>query len=87
MHPFPVPSCPCPPRTPYPLLLYFPPSLPLITPLPPHPFLPTLSYPTADSIHSYWIWGYWISPLAYTQNALSVNEFLAPRWNVVSGGQ
>ncbi|CAM6100115.1 unnamed protein product [Calypogeia fissa] len=32
------------------------------------------------SIHPWWIWGYWISPLSYAQNAIAVNEFLAPRW-------
>jgi hypothetical protein len=33
------------------------------------------------NIHPWWIWGYWISPLSYAQNAISVNEFLAPRWD------
>ncbi|CAM6122577.1 unnamed protein product [Calypogeia fissa] len=33
-----------------------------------------------DSIHPWWIWGYWISPLMYGQQAISVNEFLADRW-------
>ncbi|KAL2642881.1 hypothetical protein R1flu_010468 [Riccia fluitans] len=32
------------------------------------------------SIKPWWIWGYWISPLAYAQNAVQVNEFLAPEW-------
>ncbi|KAJ7294134.1 hypothetical protein O6H91_19G003400 [Diphasiastrum complanatum] len=32
------------------------------------------------SIHPWWIWGYWISPLMYGQNALAVNEFLGKRW-------
>ncbi|CAI5480132.1 unnamed protein product [Closterium sp. Yama58-4] len=36
-------------------------------------------------IHNVWIWAYWISPLMYGQNALAVNEFLAPRWNVSAG--
>ncbi|CAN6169704.1 unnamed protein product [Urochloa humidicola] len=31
-------------------------------------------------IPKWWIWGYWISPLMYGFNALSVNEFYAPRW-------
>ncbi|CAI5963188.1 unnamed protein product [Closterium sp. NIES-65] len=35
------------------------------------------------NIHNVWIWAYWISPLMYGQNALAVNEFLAPHWNVV----
>ena len=33
------------------------------------------------NIHPWWIWGFWISPLAYAQNAVAVNEFLAERWN------
>ncbi|XP_057870079.1 ABC transporter G family member 36 isoform X2 [Cryptomeria japonica] len=32
------------------------------------------------SIPKWWIWGYWVSPLAYAETAISVNEFLAPRW-------
>ncbi|XP_060969402.1 pleiotropic drug resistance protein 3 [Cannabis sativa] len=30
-------------------------------------------------------WGFWISPLTYGEIAISVNEFLAPRWEKVSG--
>jgi len=37
-----------------------------------------------QSIHPWWIWGYWISPLSYAQNAIAVNEFLAPRWQKAS---
>lgn len=37
-----------------------------------------------QSIHPWWIWGYWISPLSYAQNAIAVNEFLAPRWQKLS---
>lgn len=37
-----------------------------------------------DKIHKWWIWGYWISPMMYGQNALSINEFLAPRWSSLS---
>ncbi|KAL4188327.1 hypothetical protein AMTRI_Chr08g159510 [Amborella trichopoda] len=33
-----------------------------------------------DTIKPWWIWAYWISPLSYGQNAISVNEFIAPRW-------
>ncbi|CAI5491780.1 unnamed protein product, partial [Closterium sp. Naga37s-1] len=36
-------------------------------------------------ISNVWIWAYWLSPLMYAQNALAVNEFLAPRWNVSAG--
>ncbi|KAH1144939.1 hypothetical protein AAZX31_15G011700 [Glycine max] len=32
-------------------------------------------------IKSWWIWGYWISPLMYGQNALMVNEFLSNSWH------
>lgn len=34
-----------------------------------------------ENIHPWWIWGFWISPLSYAQNAIAVNEFLADRWN------
>lgn len=37
-------------------------------------------------IPPWWIWGYWISPLAYGETATTVNEFLAPRWSKTSGG-
>ena len=38
-----------------------------------------------DDIKNWWIWGYWISPLMYGQNALMVNEFLSNSWhNVIS---
>jgi hypothetical protein len=35
------------------------------------------------SIKKWWIWGYWISPLTYAQQAIGVNEMLAPRWQTV----
>ncbi|KAH8952003.1 hypothetical protein BDL97_09G061300 [Sphagnum fallax] len=31
-------------------------------------------------IKAWWIWGYWSSPVAYAEKALTVNEFLAPQW-------
>lgn len=31
-----------------------------------------------------WIWGYWVTPLSYAQNAIAVNEFLATRWQIMS---
>ncbi|XP_021746264.1 ABC transporter G family member 32-like isoform X1 [Chenopodium quinoa] len=34
-----------------------------------------------DSIPKWWIWGYWVSPLMYAQNAASVNEFLGHSWD------
>ncbi|KAG6487497.1 pleiotropic drug resistance protein 2-like [Zingiber officinale] len=33
-----------------------------------------------DDIKSWWIWGFWSSPLMYGQNAIAINEFLDPRW-------
>eukprot|EP00249_Psilotum_nudum_P025134 c29384_g1_i2 orf=661-5040(+) len=39
-----------------------------------------------QDIRGWWIWGYWISPLMYGQNAIGVNEFLAPRWHKPSSG-
>ncbi|KAJ7564272.1 hypothetical protein O6H91_02G010500 [Diphasiastrum complanatum] len=36
-----------------------------------------------DRIPNWWIWGYWLSPLQYAENAVCVNEFLAPRWHKV----
>lgn len=36
-----------------------------------------------DDVKSWWIWGYWISPLMYGQNAITVNEFLGNSWNHV----
>ncbi|VFQ77207.1 unnamed protein product [Cuscuta campestris] len=34
-----------------------------------------------DRIPSWWIWGFWISPLMYAQDAASVNEFLGHSWD------
>ncbi|KAI5320501.1 PREDICTED: ABC transporter [Prunus dulcis] len=34
-----------------------------------------------DRIPKWWIWGFWFSPLMYTQNAASVNEFLGHSWD------
>ncbi|KAM6585867.1 hypothetical protein CsatB_012869 [Cannabis sativa] len=34
-----------------------------------------------DDIKKWWIWGYWISPMMYGQNALVVNEFLGRSWS------
>ncbi|CAN0877648.1 Pleiotropic drug resistance protein 1 [Linum grandiflorum] len=35
------------------------------------------------NVMKWWIWGYWISPLMYLQNALTVNEFLGHSWSRV----
>ncbi|CAK9153839.1 unnamed protein product [Ilex paraguariensis] len=34
-----------------------------------------------DAIKDWMIWGYYISPMMYGQNAISINEFLAERWS------
>ncbi|PAN14215.1 hypothetical protein PAHAL_2G391800 [Panicum hallii] len=33
-----------------------------------------------QNIKPWWIWGYWTSPMMYSNNAISVNEFLSTRW-------
>ncbi|KAH9290325.1 hypothetical protein KI387_034442 [Taxus chinensis] len=38
-----------------------------------------------ESIKSWWIWGYWISPLSYAQNAIAVNEFYGQKWDKPAG--
>ncbi|GAB2293594.1 transcription factor [Dionaea muscipula] len=38
------------------------------------------------SVHKWWIWGYWSSPLMYAQNAISVNEFLGHSWSKIPPG-
>ncbi|CAA0810634.1 ABC transporter G family member 40 [Striga hermonthica] len=39
-----------------------------------------------ENVRKWWIWGYWISPLMYGQNAIAVNEFLGKSWNYVPAG-
>ncbi|KAI9100833.1 hypothetical protein K1719_024195 [Acacia pycnantha] len=39
-----------------------------------------------EDIKKWWIWGYWISPLMYSQNAIMVNEFLGSSWKHVLPG-
>ncbi|TVU10999.1 hypothetical protein EJB05_44557, partial [Eragrostis curvula] len=36
---------------------------------------------TRDKMKKYWIWAYWICPLMYAQNALSVNEMFGHNWD------
>ncbi|KAE8730781.1 Pleiotropic drug resistance protein 3 [Hibiscus syriacus] len=36
-----------------------------------------------DDVKKWWKWGYWISPLMYAQNAITVNEFLGKSWRHV----
>ncbi|KAG8053220.1 hypothetical protein GUJ93_ZPchr0001g29933 [Zizania palustris] len=42
---------------------------------------------TKESIPTWWIWGYWVSPMMYAQNAISVNEFLGHSWSQQFGNQ
>ncbi|KAK2976352.1 hypothetical protein RJ640_014183, partial [Escallonia rubra] len=37
--------------------------------------------PAANDIQSWMIWGYYISPMMYGQNAIVINEFLDERWS------
>lgn len=34
-----------------------------------------------EDVKKWWIWGYWISPLMYSQNAITANEFLGKSWS------
>ncbi|KAK3015866.1 hypothetical protein RJ639_006554 [Escallonia herrerae] len=36
-----------------------------------------------DDIKSYMIWGYYVSPMMYGQNAIAINEFLSERWSTL----
>ncbi|XXG56016.1 hypothetical protein AAC387_Pa03g3548 [Persea americana] len=36
-----------------------------------------------ENVKKWWIWGYWISPLMYAQNAIATNEFLGHSWSHV----
>ncbi|XP_061982099.1 pleiotropic drug resistance protein 1-like isoform X7 [Populus nigra] len=38
-----------------------------------------------EQIKKWWIWGYWLSPLMYGQNAIVVNEFLGHSWSHIPG--
>lgn len=40
---------------------------------------------TAEDVKKWWIWGYYISPMMYASNAISVNEFRGHSWKHVSG--
>ena len=37
-----------------------------------------------DDIKPFMIWGYYVSPMMYGQNAIAMNEFLDQRWSDVS---
>ncbi|WVZ64217.1 hypothetical protein U9M48_013777, partial [Paspalum notatum var. saurae] len=36
-----------------------------------------------DKVKKWWIWGYWINPLMYAQNAITVNEMLGHSWDKI----
>ncbi|PQP92778.1 pleiotropic drug resistance protein 1 [Prunus yedoensis var. nudiflora] len=36
-----------------------------------------------EAVPKWWLWGYWVSPLMYGQNAITVNEFLGKNWRHV----
>ncbi|KAM4100339.1 hypothetical protein ACB094_05G060600 [Castanea mollissima] len=36
-----------------------------------------------EDIKKWWIWGYWISPMMYAQNAIMANEFYGKSWSKV----
>lgn len=36
-----------------------------------------------DDIQDWMIWGYYLSPMMYGQNAIAINEFLDDRWSAV----
>ncbi|KAH7847927.1 hypothetical protein Vadar_031716 [Vaccinium darrowii] len=35
------------------------------------------------NVKKWWIWGYWLSPMMYGQNALAVNEFFGKSWTKI----
>ncbi|KAL0369558.1 UNVERIFIED_CONTAM: Pleiotropic drug resistance protein 2 [Sesamum angustifolium] len=39
-----------------------------------------------DDIKDWMIWGYYVSPMMYGQNAIAINEFLAERWSAPTTG-
>ncbi|ERN20480.1 hypothetical protein AMTR_s00068p00162220 [Amborella trichopoda] len=39
-----------------------------------------------EKVKKWWIWGYWISPIMYAENAIAVNEFLGDLWKKVTNG-
>lgn len=39
-----------------------------------------------DDIKNWMIWGYYVSPMMYGQNAIAINEFLSERWSAPTNG-
>eukprot|EP01018_Ginkgo_biloba_P002637 Gb_30093 [translate_table: standard] len=50
-----------------------------------HGMLDLIHVSRTDSIPGWWIWGYWLSPMSYAQNAIAVNEFTSAKWDKPSG--
>ena len=46
-------------------------------------YITKMHFMTAASLPACLKWGFWISPLAYAEIGVSLNEFLAPRWQKV----
>ncbi|XP_022898531.1 pleiotropic drug resistance protein 2-like [Olea europaea var. sylvestris] len=40
-----------------------------------------------DDIQDWMIWGYYVSPMMYGQNAIAINEFLSERWSAPTEGR
>ncbi|KAL2653873.1 hypothetical protein R1flu_022001 [Riccia fluitans] len=49
-------------------------------------FLVGFLIPRPD-VRPWWIWGYWISPVSYAANAISVVEYRAPQWDKLISSQ
>ena len=41
-------------------------------------------YRHTGAIRGWWIWVYWLNPIAYAMRVLTLNEFGAPRWSIPS---
>lgn len=39
---------------------------------------------TLDNVEPWMIWGFYLSPMMYGQNAIVINEFLDDRWSKVN---
>ncbi|KAJ3697920.1 hypothetical protein LUZ61_001625 [Rhynchospora tenuis] len=39
-----------------------------------------------ENVKEWWLWGYYVSPMMYMQNAISTNEFLGLSWNKILPG-
>ncbi|KAI0523961.1 hypothetical protein KFK09_003325 [Dendrobium nobile] len=39
-----------------------------------------------EAVKKWWIWGYWVSPFMYSQNAISINEFHGRKWSQIISG-